>query len=218
MILFLNLVNFEYQAYLISVLTVGTDPYTNIEVDLDLNGTQLQAISGTIYILMGATAGLGMGYLVDRLPRKWFLLTSAITINILCCLNGFTHSFWQILFTRMFTGVFATVCTPTSMSLIKDYFPHKMRGRANGIYFFGIYIGAAMTQLTVMLNQAVGWRNAIYIASAIGFVLSLLNFFLKEPKRGANDEHSEMVEEEPMKLEEDSKDATIFWASKNLDE
>jgi len=74
-------------------------------------------------------------------------------------------------------------CIPTSISLIGDYFPHEQRGKANSIFGFGVYLGVALSSLTLLINQAVGWRNALLIVCTICLAFALLALILREPAR-----------------------------------
>lgn len=47
-------------------------------------------------------------------------------------------------------------CIPVSVSLINDYFEHEMRGRANSMFAFGIYLGGGLSSLSLILNEKEG--------------------------------------------------------------
>ena len=48
-------------------------------------------------------------------------------------------------------------CIPSSVSLITDYFTHEMRGRANSVFAFGIYLGGGLSSLTILIDDQIGY-------------------------------------------------------------
>jgi MFS family permease len=99
-----------------------------------------------------AGCGLIMGYLVDNFNRKLLLIVCSLCWNILTGTTAYCNTFLQILFPRMLVAAFSSACIPTAISLINDYFNHDQKARANSFFFFGIYIGAALSSLTALLD------------------------------------------------------------------
>ena len=100
--------------------------------------------------------GLFMGYLVDRYSRKWILVVSTLVWNLLTALAYFSNTFAWLLIPRIIVGTATATCVVASISLINDYFPHSERGRANGVFFFGAYIGSGVSSLTILINESLG--------------------------------------------------------------
>jgi MFS family permease len=84
---------------------------------------------------------------------------------------------------------------PIAFSLISDYFHPDHRGRANGVFALGIYLGNGLSSLTLTLIENIGWRNGYIVVAICCGIFSITIFFLKEPKRGSYDEqYLKMVE------------------------
>ena len=153
MILFVNKIIAELQCYIFVYLIDGTSPYTNIQVDLDLNETQY-GLLGSIFTLISSISGLMMGYLSDRLSsRKWIFLVCSLITNIMTGLSYFSHNFVQILLPRIVAAITVSAITPISVSLINDYFNKETLGRANSIYVFGMYLGFSMSSLVILVDR-----------------------------------------------------------------
>jgi MFS family permease len=105
-----------------------------------------------MYTVVFSLCGLLMGYLTDKYSRKWILSISALLWNVLTGLSYFSNSFISLLISRMLVGLFSSSNIIASFSLINDYFDHDSRGRANGIFYFGAYIGACLSSLTLILD------------------------------------------------------------------
>lgn len=107
------------------------------------------------------------------------------------------NTFTSLLLLRMGLGIFQAFCGPPAYSLITDYFPPEKRTTANAVYSLGIYIGFALTNFSILLLEAVGWRNTYFVIGIVGMVSGLLGFFvIMEPPRGRFDPKKK-VEPEP---------------------
>ena len=85
---------------------------------------------------------------------------------------------------RMFIGVGESILTPTSMSMLADRFPTARLGFAAGFYYMGVPIGVGVSLLIVgYLGPTLGWRNCFYLLGAVGLVLAVVMWFVKETPR-----------------------------------
>lgn len=137
-------------------LANGEDPYINMRLDLDLSDEQYAIVIGTVFTLINSVFGLLMGYLADSYNRKWLLIGTTLLYTCMTLATAFVHNFVQVLIPRIMFSFFMSACIPVSVSLINDYFQHEMRGRANSLFAFGIYLGGGLSSLSLILNQAVG--------------------------------------------------------------
>jgi MFS family permease len=103
-------------------------------------------------------------------------------------LSSMSERFYSFALCRVFLGVFESAGNPVAYSLISDYFPPDQRGTATSIYMLGIYIGGALSSLTILLITWVGWRRAFASIGYIGILSGILCLgFVKEPIRGRFD-------------------------------
>jgi MFS family permease len=83
---------------------------------------------------------------------------------------------------RFLLGVFCSSIGPANYSLIADYFPPSYRSTANAIENAGVYVGAGLSSLCVILIGMFGWRGMYMVCGSIGVTLGLLTLVLvKEP-------------------------------------
>ena len=83
---------------------------------------------------------------------------------------SFTQDFVQILLCRILFAIFMATSIPLSVSLLSDFtMPHE-RGLAQSIFASGIYLGVGMSSLSVIIDNAVGWRNTVRIICVICIV------------------------------------------------
>ena len=85
----------------------------------------------------------------------------------------------------MLLGFFEAFCGPPAYSLIVDYFPPEIRTTANAVYAFGIYVGNALSNLTIIIIKLVGWRWTYFITGVFGIFIGILCLiFIPDPIRG----------------------------------
>ena len=91
-----------------------------------------------------------------------------------------------------------SVCNPAAFSLIRDYFPPEYRSTANSIFSSGIYVGQAVSSLSIILIDNYGWRENYMITGLYGAVVALLAaLILREPSRNVSKKEILQVEDIP---------------------
>lgn len=111
-----------------------------------------------------------------------FLGGACILWSLMTFISGSTSSFAVLFAARMLLGVFQSVNNPTSLTLLVDYFPERMRARVNGVQSSGIYIGGALSSLTVLAIRRFGWRYSFKGMGIVGLVVGIATLlFVKDP-------------------------------------
>jgi MFS family permease len=167
-------------------LQQGKVKRTNIKLDIGLSGLQLTFLTGTVFTVVSSVCGLASGQLADTQNRKHILMISTSLWTFCTFLSIACTSFWQLLLSRIGFAVFMSACVPSSVSLITDYYDHHQLGRANSIFAFGVYLGVGLSSLTILIDDHMGWVNALCLISGICFVFAALTVFLKEPRTDKN--------------------------------
>lgn len=152
--------------------------------DLGLTNTQFGLLTGLIFIFFYSVAGVFMGVLADRVNRTRLIAAGLALWSALTALSGMAKGFVSLAIPRLFIGVGESIMTPTAMSLLADRFPASRLGFASGVYYMGVPIGVASSLFVVAyLEPLLGWRGCFYALGAVGLVLALVMFFLKETPR-----------------------------------
>lgn len=167
--------------------------------DLQLSDMQFALVGGVAFSLFYVTAGLPIGWLVDRYSRR-LIVTIGIAIWSLSTVStALAESFGWLFVSRMGVGIGEAALSPAAYSLIADYFPPHRRGRAVAIYTLGVSIGASIAyfaggQLIGFASQAGGialpftgelapWRFVFVVLGVPGLLLALLTLTMREPPR-----------------------------------
>ena len=152
--------------------------------DLGLSNTQFGLLTGLIFIFFYSVAGVFMGVLADRVNRTRLIAAGLALWSALTALSGMAKGFASLAIPRLFIGVGESIMTPTAMSLLADRFPSSRLGFASGVYYMGVPIGIAASLFVVAyLEPLLGWRGCFYALGAVGLVLAVVMFFMKETPR-----------------------------------
>ncbi len=117
--------------------------------------------------------------------------------------SGFATSFALLLVMRLGLGLGEAVVSPSSISLISDYFDRARRGRAISVYMAGPYLGAGLAFLVggnlvgwltrIGHSHFLGmgpfdmWQMAFFLVGLPGFLFAALMLTVREPP------HSERI-------------------------
>lgn len=165
---FMNVLNFVDRQLLAS--------FANFIVpDLALTNTEFGLLTGLVFIVFYAVAGMFMGALADMIHRPRLIAMAMFAWSALTAASGLARNFLTLAIPRVFIGVGESALTPTAMSLLADRFPPARLGFASGVYYMGVPIGVGVSLLVAgFLGPALGWRNCFYLLGAVGVAFSFI--------------------------------------------
>lgn len=186
-----------YRYYVLLVLMIGQTlsvvdrglisvVMTNIQNDFQLNDTQLGLLGGTAFALFYAAFGIPIARLADRTNRKNIFAAAVTVWSLATAACGAASGFASLFLARMGVGIGEAGGTPSSHSLLSDYFTKVELGRAIGFLSMGGALGVLGGHLIgTALVEAYGWRMVFYITGVPGVLLGLLTYIsIREPERG----------------------------------
>lgn len=151
--------------------------------ELNLTNTEFGMLTGVIFIVFYATAGLFMGALGDTVNRPRLIAVAMIAWSAFTAASGLAKNFIGLAIPRMLIGIGESALTPNALSLLADRFPKDRRAFATGVYYMGVPIGEAMSLIIAgVLGPALGWRNCFYILGGLGVLLALTMFSVRETR------------------------------------
>lgn len=170
-----------------------------IRQDFDITDFQFSLLHGLAFTLFYIFLGLPIGWLADRVSRKWIITTGVFFWSIMTCLCGFAKSFGSLFVTRIGVGVGEATLSPAAYSLLSDlYSPAKLRW-ATSIFAMGITLGSgtsymiggwlydklANTDLSAypIIGDMSAWQVTFVGVGLPGLLVVLLMLFVVEPKR-----------------------------------
>jgi predicted MFS family arabinose efflux permease len=160
-----------------------------IQQQFQLTDSQVGLLSGLAYGVSFGLAALPLGYLIDRVDRRWLLGLAVMVWSALTALCGAATSFIWLVLARMGVAAAEAGGAPTSLSLISDLFPARQRATAIGLLYSSFALGGlASAFIAGSVVSRYGWRGGFVVAAIPGGLLGLcLIIFMKEPQRGLSD-------------------------------
>lgn len=154
-----------------------------VKPDLGLTDTQFGLLTGLVFLVFYAVAGLFMGVLADLTHRPRLIAGAIALWSLLTAASGAARGFVSLALPRAFIGVGESALTPAAMSLLADRTPPSRMGLAAAIYYTGVPIGSGAGLLIAgYLGPAIGWRNCFFALGAVGLVLAAAYLFVREPR------------------------------------
>ena len=157
-----------------------------LRLELRLTDAQLGFLSGMAFSVCGALFGLTMGWLTDRVNRKWLLTAAIATWSLSTAAQGLTNSYLQLVVWRVMVGIGEAAGGPVAHWMICDLYPPERRGFALSLWNTAIPMGTLLGLLLGgRLTASMGWRRAFISVGLPGLGLAVLfAVCAREPKRG----------------------------------
>lgn len=158
-----------------------------VQRDLDLSDFEAGLLN-TALILAAAVVAVPGGALADRTDRR-ILISGVLGVwAAATALASAVQSFWQLLVLRGALGAGDAINDPASQSLVADYYPPAVRGRAYSFQRVVPTVGTGLgAGIGAALGAAFGWRVAVLAVAIPGITVALLVRRLPLPKRGGHE-------------------------------
>ena len=154
-----------------------------LKPELHLTDTQYGLLTGLVFLVFYAVAGLFMGMLADLTHRPRLIAGAIALWSLLTAASGAARGFVSLAIPRAMIGIGESALTPTAMSLLADRVSSARMGLAAGIYYMGVPLGAGLGLLLAgYLGPVVGWRNCFFGLGAVGMLVSIAFLFVREPR------------------------------------
>jgi len=136
--------------------------------------------AGILGLLPGALIG---GRFADRIGRKKVLIWSTATFAIFTFCTVWVNSFNRLLAVRFLAGAGLGGAMPILITLASEAVSPQNRGRAVGLMYCGMPVGAAILSLIAATEFGANWKNVFYLGGLLPiFAIPLMMLFLPESK------------------------------------
>ena len=167
-----------------SVLSVAME---DIREDFGLSDFTVAFLPLAVVFITGIIS-LPAGNWADRYSRVNILAFGAMVWGGAGIFAATSMNFVQLFLTRALLGFGQGTIVPTHASLLSDYYPLSVRGRALGYHRsanpLGQVVGAVVGGIII---GTVGWRWGFLAAAIPGVILGAYAWRLREPRRGEAD-------------------------------
>ncbi len=170
-----------------------------VKQTLEITDTQISLLQGMAFVVFYALFGLPIGRLVDRRNRRNIVIAGVIAWSLMTIACGMATDFWTLAAARAGVGIGEACLAPAAFSMIADYFPPRLRGRAMACIVMSITLGSGCSYLIgggmaklvpgaeqvdlPLLGATYGWQLTFFAAALPGFLIAVLLLFIGEPVR-----------------------------------
>jgi MFS family permease len=160
-----------------------------IRMELHLSDRGVGFLTGVPLGLFYVTLGLPISWLADRSNRRNILGLCVLVWSGFTALCGRSQTYLQFLLARIGVGSGEAGGTPTSNSLLADYFPPERRPMAFTVFALGAPLGAWLgADVAGAVANAYGWRASFLALGVPGLLIGLIVLLtIREPVRGGLD-------------------------------
>ena len=160
-----------------------------VQRDLHFNDSQAGLLNSALIIAALLLAVPG-GRLADRMDRRILISVVLVVWSTTTAMAAASQRFWHLFASRAALGAGDAINDPAVQSLVCDYYPVEVRGRAYAyqrvVPTVGLGVGTALGGL---IFHFAGWRVAVLAVGLPGVLVALLVRKLPLPARGDSDEH-----------------------------
>ncbi|WP_425918984.1 3-(3-hydroxy-phenyl)propionate transporter MhpT [Acinetobacter sp. TSRC1-2] len=153
-----------------------------IRESFGLDSSQLGVFfsAGILGLLPGALIG---GRYSDRIGRKKVLIWSVAVFAVFTLCTVWVNSFNTLLLVRFLAGAGLGAAMPNLITLASEAVRPENRGRAVGLMYCGMPVGAAILSYIASLDFGSNWKNIFYLGGLLPIiVLPIMIKFLPESR------------------------------------
>ena len=169
-----------------------------MQQDLGVGDTEIGWLYG-VFALFYAMAAIPIAQLADKKNRAHIIAIGIFLWSLMTIACGLTRNYWQILLARIGVGVGEATLSPSTTSLIGDYFPRKDVPLALSIFQIGPIIGTGIAfiiggivldivqqadPLTLpLIGELKPWQQTFVYVGIPGMFLAAFFLVIREPIR-----------------------------------
>lgn len=171
-----------------------------IRESFQISDTQYSLLAGLAFSLFYAIMGLPLARIADRGSRRNLIVVGIAVWSFMTAACGLAKGYWSLFVARMGVGIGEATLGPAAYSMIADYFPKSVLGRALSVYMVGVTLGSGFAYMlggavvgyvegmdTIMVpvvGEIEGWQLTFFVVGLPGLLVSLLMLTtVREPAR-----------------------------------
>lgn len=155
---------------------------TSIKQHFQLDPSQLGLLfsMGVFGLLPGTVLG---GYYADKIGRKKVLIAAVFVFAVFTLSIVFVQSFFGLLTVRFLAGLGFGAALPNLIALASESTSLENKGKAVGMMYCGMPVGAILISLWAALDASDNWKMIFYIGGILPLlVIPFMIKFLPESK------------------------------------
>ena len=165
-------------------------------IDTTIVNVALPNIQGNFGVSVDQGAWVVTGYIIanvvvipitpwlsERFGRRAYYLASILLFTAASVMCGFSGSFGELVLWRLVQGIGGGGLISTSQAILRDTYPLREQGKAQGIFSLGVIVGPALGPLLGgIITDNLSWRWAFFINIPVGILAAAAVYaFLRNP-------------------------------------
>nr|WP_269208061.1 MFS transporter [Sphingobium sp. JAI105] len=132
--------------YLVSMLDRGIISLLipSLKRDLHLSDFEIGLLHGPAFALFFCLMGLPLGYIVDRFPRRPFIVGCVLLWGTATLFCGFAQRFIHLIVARAMLGAGEAILSPAAYAILPSVFPPRRTGLVLAVFGTGATFGNAV--------------------------------------------------------------------------
>src|SRR5271166_5014103 len=119
----------------------------------------------TGFLAATTTTMLATSWLVESFGQRNTFIATIVVFLVASLLGAASWNIESLIVARVLQGAAAGVMQPLAMIAVFEVFPLEQRGRAMGVFGFGVVLAPAVgPSLGGLLTQAFGWRAIFFLS------------------------------------------------------
>ena len=133
------------------------------------------ALLGSTFLWTYAICSPLGGYLGDRFPRRWVILSSLLLFTLVTSATGLARSVHQMIALRCMLGLSEAVFLPPALAYVASFHTERTRSLANSIALTGLTAGTGFgSWYGGYMTEHFSWRAGFFGLGAAGVAVALI--------------------------------------------
>lgn len=143
-----------------------------------LNASMMGYVS-SLYFYANILFLLPAGALIDRYSPRKLIVSAMVACSLSVLVVAMSNSLLLLMISRFVMGLGGGFCMVGCIRIAANWFDSKHMGKATSAIVFMGFFGGLMVQapFAILINH-VGWRDALMVVALVGFIITVLIFFL----------------------------------------
>jgi hypothetical protein len=160
--------------YLVDFNVATADAFKAMNVAIGFSEAQYGLLASLAFTALFALASLGAGVAADTYNRKTLTILAAAGWSLATIGTALSTSYGQVLSWRISMGLFCAFSTPAAYTMINEQVPSEKTSLATSIYGTGVALGGALAALSILLDNQVGWQQALLVIGGVGLASTVI--------------------------------------------
>ena len=191
-----NVIEYGWRRALVTIAVITA---TMLEiVDVTIVNVALPNIQGGFGVAVDQGAWIVTGYIIAnviviplspwlqiRFGRRAYYVTSIALFTVSSLMCGLANSFEALVFWRVMQGVGGGGLLSTSQTILRETYPLREQGKAQGFFSMGVIVGPTLGPLLGgIITDQLSWRWAFFVNIPVGILAGVIAYyFLRNPEK-----------------------------------